>query len=318
MKSPLVSVIIPVRIETPYLKETLSYLKKQTYSNFEVLVITDKISQTPNPAIKRNLGVVLAKGEIIAFLDDDSFPDSHWLTAAVALFESTTNAAIVGPCLTPPTDAISQQASGLFWQSFIGSGGAGQYRNSPSSPRFVDDYPSVNFLIRRSVFDQIGGFDPNYWPGEDTLLCRQLLLRHHPIYYHPSVLVYHHRRPVLVPHLHQLQRYALHRGFFAKKFPENSLKIGYIIPSLFLLYFVTLIFWHPLFYCLPLICYLLLLLTNSLYFIVRRQNILAVLLFISTTFISHLYYGLFFLLGYFLPKLSFHPHSHNHQQYVGG
>ena len=53
------------------------------------------------------------------------------------------------------------------------------------------------------------------------------------IVYDPWVQVYHHRRPLFGPHLRQIGRYALHRGYFAKRFPATSLRLSYLIPSLF-------------------------------------------------------------------------------------
>jgi len=47
-----------------------------------------------------------------------------------------------------------------------------------------------------------------------------------------DVVVYHHRRPLYHGHLRQVWRFGLHRGFFAKKFPENSVKLTYFFPSL--------------------------------------------------------------------------------------
>ena len=64
---PLFSIIIPVKKPTPYLLEAQKKLKKQTYKNFELLIITDKISHTSNPAVKRNLAAKIAKGEYLAF-----------------------------------------------------------------------------------------------------------------------------------------------------------------------------------------------------------------------------------------------------------
>ena len=71
------SIIIPVRNKNDYLPETKQKLLQQTYHNYELLVITDKIS--PNPCIKRNYGAKIAKGRYLCFLDDDSFPDPNWL-----------------------------------------------------------------------------------------------------------------------------------------------------------------------------------------------------------------------------------------------
>ncbi len=75
----------------------------------------------------------------------------------------------------------------------------------------------------------------DYWPGEDTVLCLEIVRRGRVIYYDPRVLVYHHRRELFGPHLRQVGRYALHRGFFARRFPATSLRIVYMLPSVFLL-----------------------------------------------------------------------------------
>ncbi|MCX6726203.1 MAG: glycosyltransferase, partial [Candidatus Shapirobacteria bacterium] len=244
MKKYKFSIIIPVRIETDYLRETLKYLSTQNYKSFEILVITDKVSHSPNPAIKRNLGAKKAKGDYLAFLDDDSYPDSNWLkNALIQLSKSAKIAAVCGPCLTPPSDNPRRQASGLVWSSYLGSGGAGTYRNQVSSPRFVDDFPSVNLIVKKSSFFAVGGFDIHHWPGEDTILCLDLVHKlKQQIDYHPSIMVYHHRREVISAHLKQITRYALHRGNFARIYPQTSLKIGYLLPSLFIIYLFSLIF----------------------------------------------------------------------------
>ena len=179
-QKPLFSIIIPIRVETDYLKETKKNLSEQSFKSFELLVITDKISHTSNPAQKRNLGAKLAKGKYLAFLDDDSYPKSNWLSNAKKLFEMNPDlAAVCGPCLTPPLDNSRRQASGLVWASFMGSGGAGNYRNNISHPRFVDDFPSVNLIVKKNSFNKVGGFNTHHWPGEDTLLCLDLVYKLH-------------------------------------------------------------------------------------------------------------------------------------------
>ncbi|MFA6007707.1 MAG: glycosyltransferase [Candidatus Shapirobacteria bacterium] len=314
----LFSIIIPVRKENAYLQETLQQLKKQSFKNFEILIITDKISKKPDPSFKRNLGAKKAKGNYLCFLDDDSYPDKNWLkNIAVQIKKHPDYAAFVGPCLTPPKDNLFQQASGLFWSSFLGSGGAGQYRNFPQKSRFVDDYPTVNFTIKKSVFQKIGGFNSKYWPGEDTILCLDLINNQQKIYYHPSIKVFHHRRSILIPHLKQISRYALHRGLFARKFPKNSLKIGYLMPSLFLIYLLTLPISH--FYW-PFCFYLLLLFITFIIFLFNYSSIQLSLLTILTIPITHLYYGLLFIIGLLKFDLKFKAHPVDQQtgKYLGG
>ncbi len=57
--------------------------------------------------------------------------------------------------------------------------------------------------------------------------------------YDPRVHVCHHRRKLFLPHLRQIGRYALHRGYFAKRFPETSRKLSYFIPSIFVCGIIT-------------------------------------------------------------------------------
>ena len=315
---PFFSIIIPIRLENDYLKETKNHLTKQTYKNFELLVITDKISQTPNPANKRNLGAKNSNGKYLIFLDDDSYPEKNWLKNIKKQIDLHPNyTAFCGPALTPPDNTIFQKASGLVWSSWLGSGGAGTYRSKAMSPRFVDDYPTVNLIVKKTDFIKAGGFNPKYWPGEDTILCLKLIQANKKIYYHPSIVVYHHRRNILLPHLKQISRYALHRGHFAKIFPQTSLKIGYLIPSMFLIYIATL----PLTKYLTLLyIYLFLLFATFLSFINQENNLLISILATVTIPITHLYYGLLFIIGLLKKNLNYQPHQVNKKtgHYIGG
>lgn len=331
------SVIIPVRTITSYVKETVGYLREQTEKSFEIIVVTDRrekltnvrvlASGEPTPALKRNLGVKKARGKILAFLDDDSYPANDWLKNALLIFKENPNtAAVCGPTLTPPADNIYQRASGLVWATWLGSGGAGVYRNKIMPRREVDDFPSVNLLVKKEDFDLIGGFDINHWPGEDTKLCLDLIKLGKKIIYNPSVLVYHHRRAVFLPHLKQISRYALRRGHFARIFPQTSLKIGYLFPSLFaygLIFGLFLIFIIPSirfpFYLLFAIYYLLLLITGFKVLAEEKDLHLAVLVMISI-FLTHLIYGFLFPVGYLQKKLKTEPHlvDLKRKTYVGG
>lgn len=301
------SIIIPVRQENDFLLETRQKLSQQTYKNFELIVITDDLSKNPNPCIKRNLGAKMAKGDYLCFLDDDSYPDKNWLqniTKQINLHPDY--AAFCGPALTPPGDNILQQASGQVWSSLMGSGGAGIYRSQISKPRFVDDYPTVNFIVKKDIFNKIGGFNIKYWPGEDTIFCLDLINANEKIFYHPSIIVYHHRRAILKEHLAQTNRYAIHRGHFARIFPKNSLKIGYLVPSIFFVYLTTILI-HKLY--LPLYLYLTLLFFTLIDIIIKSKNISLAFLSIFSIFLTHITYGFLFIKGYFSSDLKFKPRS---------
>lgn len=322
----LFSIIIPVRNKNDYLKETLLALKKQTIKNFEILIITDKVSGSANPSEKRNLGAKKAKGDYLVFFDDDSYPSKNYFKNATKLVNKYPKyASFCGPCLTPPKDDIYKQASGMVWSSFLGSGGAGVYRNSIKSSRFVDDYPSVNLIVKKEDFFIAGMYDNNYWPGEDTILCLNLTKKlNKKILYHPSLVVYHHRRSVIIPHLQQITRYAIQRGFFAKNFPETSFRIGYFLPSFFLFYLILLIINfliinYKLLY-IPLYLYLTTLFLTFLYFLINKNKILTCLLAAITIPITHAYYGILFLYGLSKKEVKFKPHAIDPKtgKYIGG
>ena len=335
MKKVFVSIVIPIKVLNDFLrKETLPALLKQSYQDFEVIIIVDKESKEKipkitiipswpktGPADKRDLGVKKAKGEIIAFLDDDSYPDKNWLKKALELFSKDQKiAGVCGPTLTPPHNNLRQKASGYVWSTWLGSGGAGTYRCTIDSRREVDDYPSVNLLVRRKDFLAVGGFDSHFWPGEDTKFCHDLIYKlGKKIIYDPSVLVYHHRRAVFKPHLQQISRYAIHRGHFARILPKTSLRLGYLMPSFFVLWlfgvpiliflleiFQLCVVSIPLFllYLVSMGFYLIFLLVTATQVYVKERNFKLALLVIPSIFVTHIIYGILFIKGFFSRKLN--------------
>lgn len=317
---PLFSIIIPIRKENEYLRETIYWIKKQSLSSYEIIVVNDKLSKSSNPAEKRNIGAKLAKGRYLAFLDDDSFPDKDWLKNALVQFENNPLlAGVCGPSLTPKNDDVYQKASGLFFSSLLGSGPAGTYRNTFKNPRYVDDFPSVNLIIKKTDFFSAKGFDTHHWPGEDTVLCLNLTHKlKKQIYYHPSVYVYHHRRKVLLPHLKQISRYATHRGHFARIFPQTSLRFSYFLPSILFIYLLLIPFLNQ-FFLIPAIIYFLTLILSLIIFLIQKNSLKVSLLTTLIIPLTHITYGLFFLVGILSSDLKFIPHSTDKLgNYVGG
>ncbi|KKT76319.1 MAG: Glycosyl transferase family 2 [Microgenomates group bacterium GW2011_GWA2_44_7] len=244
---PHVSVIvIDFKINNPLLVECLSGINKQTYTNFEVILLTDYrvnikfprlkkryYGRYIGPAIKRDDGAKIARGEILVFIDDDAYPaDKNWLKEMVQPFSNPKVAAVGGPGVTPPSVPWQEQLAGWFSASPIG-GGPCTYRFIPAKMMEVDDYPSMNLAVRKSDFLKVGGFDSNYWPGEDTKLCLELVYKlKKKIIYNPDAVVYHHRRPLFWPHFKQNGNYGIHRGYFARALPKTSFRLEYFGPSL--------------------------------------------------------------------------------------
>ena len=302
-----VSIIIAVKNYNDNLKECLDHCLELDYPDYEIIVVPDwtmvpddkrikVFSSGPNrlPAKKRDMAAEIAEGEILAFLDDDAYPDPGWLTHAVKNFKDTNIAAVGGPAVTPPGETLYARASGLVYESFIVTGSF-HYRYAKERRQFVDDYPSCNLLVRKEVFDKIGGFKTNFWPGEDTYLCLEIVKLNLKIVYDPNVLVYHHRRTLFLGHLKQIKSYALHRGYFAKRYPETSLRWQYFVPSIFVIYlFLGSLppgWW--LFYLFFLISYAVIVFVNAFH----KNDLKLTWLVFAGIFVSHFTYGIYFAYG---------------------
>lgn len=257
-----------------------------------------------SPAKKRDIALNYAKGEILAFIDDDAYPHKDWLSNAIIDFKDELVAAVGGPAVTPLDDNRRQKASGIIYSSFLVSGKF-TYRYIPKKKLEVNDYPTCNLLVRKSIMQQLGGFNTNFWPGEDTKLCLDITKRlNKKIIYNPGALVYHHRRPLYLAHLKQVVSYALHRGYFVKKYPETSFNLLYSIPSLFLLFLlagaILSFFFMPLksAYLLTILFYMFLVFIVS----VSKDKDLILLVF-PGIILTHLTYGFYFLKGLVSQKL---------------
>lgn len=304
----MISIIIPCKKNNFYLQECLEHIANLEYDDFEVIVLPDKSFQSRvkvvatgsmPPGKKRNIGAQKAQGEILAFVDDDAYPKSDWLFKAIKYLEDPGISAIGGPGITPESDSFWAQVSGAVYLSYLS--GANPERFYPGKMKQVDDWPSMNFFISKKDFDQVGGFDEKYYPGEDTVLCNKLIKLNKKILYCPDVLVYHHRRKTLSGHLRQVGHHK--RGLFIKKFPENSLRIKYFLPSLFLLFvlFGWLLLCLPqpfnLIYPLLWLIYFLAILAALIQIFIKIKKpavALAVILYIIPT---HLVYGWSFIRG---------------------
>lgn len=250
-----------------------------------------------SPGRKRDIALDYSRGEILAFIDDDAYPGSAWLKNAVSNFSDPDVAAVGGPAVTPETDDPRQKASGMVYASFLVSGRY-VYRYLPGKRQEVDDYPSCNFLVRKELMQRLGGFNTGFWPGEDTKLCLDITKKlEKKIIYDPGVVVYHHRRPLFAAHLSQIASYALHRGYFVRRYPETSLRPAYFIPSIFLVGVlmggVSLILFPLLMipYSSGLLLYLVLVFCAS----IRRAR--SAHLVFPGIILSHLVYGMYFLKG---------------------
>lgn len=248
--TPRVSVIVPLHRDTPAFRRCLEAVRALPGDRHELVVVSDRLvddlptdvrlvvtgaESDTSPAEKRDAAFAVASGDVLAFLDDDAYPADDWLDRALGRLEDPSVAAVGGPGVTPPGSSFRERAGGAFYESPFGSGRLRLRFRPLGGVRAVDDWPAYNLLVRREALEAVGGWASSFYGGEDTKLCLALRDAGYAIVYDPTVLVYHHRRPIFGSHLRQVGNVGRHRGHFVRAFPGTSARPTYFLPAVALL-----------------------------------------------------------------------------------
>jgi len=236
--APLFSVVISTRDRGPQLAGCLRKLAGQRYPNFEVVVVdnaptTDEVEAVvagaelgcryvredrPGLSRARNAGVTAARGDLIAFLDDDEEADPYWLAELLRAFRSGVGIGCVSGMILPA--ALDTQAQEWFEQlgghskgrGFIPAVFSARGGQSPLYP-LPPFGAGGNMAFRREALSAIGGFDEALGAGtcacgaEDTYAFSRVLLRGYRMAYQPSAFVRHHHYGDLAGLSRQLRGY---------------------------------------------------------------------------------------------------------------
>ena len=235
---PLVSVVVCSCNGARTIRDTLEGLKRLAYPTFEVIVIDDgskdataaiaaeydfvRLTSTPNRGLSaaRNLGWQQATGEIVAYIDDDAYPDPHWLHYLAYRFMNGDWVGVGGPNIAPHGDgAIADCVA-----------------NAPGGPvqvlltdTLAEHVPGCNMAFRRDALAAIDGFDPRYRAaGDDVDLCWRLQARGGRIGFHAGAMDWHHRRNSLAMYWRQQQGYGKAEALLEEKWPERYNALGHV------------------------------------------------------------------------------------------
>lgn len=168
----------------------------------------------------RNEGLGAATGEIVAYIDDDAYPDPHWLSYLAAAFRASDHAGIGGPNIPPPTEETVAE-----WVAY-----------APGGPVHVllDDtvaehLPGCNMAFRRECLEAIGGFDPHFrTAGDDVDLCWRLQARGWTLGFSPGAMVWHRRRNSVAAYWRQQKGYGRAEAMLERKWPEKYNAAGHV------------------------------------------------------------------------------------------
>ena len=234
---PRISVIVCSYNGSATIAETLNALETLDYPSYEVIVVddgsTDGVSEIARQhsvrlirqenrglSAARNTGLHAATGEIVAYIDDDAYPDPHWLRYLAASFERSDHAGIGGPNLPPSGDCEIADC----------------IANAPGGPIHVlltdeiaEHIPGCNMAFRRDRLLAIGGFDERFWvAGDDVDVCWRLQERGWTLGFSPAAVVWHHRRKSIKRYLKQQQGYAKAEAILAEKWPAKYNNLGHL------------------------------------------------------------------------------------------
>lgn len=237
---PRVSVVVCTRNGERTIEQCLMGLQELDYPDYEVIVVDDgstdataaiagtfdvRLIRTPHAGLSaaRNLGIEAADGEIVAFIDDDAYPDPHWLSYLAHVFRGTEVAGVGGPNL-PPADAG-------FMAECVASAPGGPMHVLVSD-REAEHIPGCNMAFRKSCLETIGGFDPQFVAaGDDVDLCWRLQERGWKLGFHAAATVWHHRRPHLRAYLRQQKGYGKAEAMLERKWPDRYNAAGHVAWS---------------------------------------------------------------------------------------
>jgi glycosyltransferase involved in cell wall biosynthesis len=233
---PQISVVVCSYNGAATIRDTMDGLSMLEYPNYEVIVVNDgstddtpgivseydvRLISTENRGLSnaRNTGWQEAGGEIIAYIDDDAYPDPHWLHYLAYTYMTTDYIGVGGPNLAPAGDGSI--ADCIY--------------NAPGGPvqvlltdREAEHIPGCNMSFRRDALARIDGFDPRYRAaGDDVDVCWRLQQNVGKIGFHAAAMDWHHRRNSIKTYWKQQQGYGKAESLLEEKWPEKYNAAGH-------------------------------------------------------------------------------------------
>ncbi len=212
---PAVSIVIPVYNQFAYTYHCMKAVRQNTDGiTYEIILaddcstdITHEIEQIvsgitvvrteKNERFLRNCNNAArcARGQYILFLNNDTEVQKGWLKALFTLMEGSGDIGLAGSRLIY-ADGSLQEAGGIVWQDASAwNYGRGQEADRPEYNYVKDvDYVSgASMMIRKSLWQEIGGFDERFAPAyyEDADLAFEVRKHGYRVVYQPTSVVKH-------------------------------------------------------------------------------------------------------------------------------
>jgi glycosyltransferase involved in cell wall biosynthesis len=305
------SIIVPVYNRPQEIEELLESLSKQTFKNFEVLVIEDGsqvpcheviekyeqqlplhyfIKQNEGPAMTRNFGFTKINGEYIIFLDSDVIVPPDYLQIVDNQLKQKYSDAFGGPDKAHKSFSVIQKSINYAMTSFITTGGirGGKKKLDKFYPR------SFNMGVSKYVFHEMAGFSEMRF-GEDLDFSIRLIINGFTTQLIPNAFVYHKRRANFRQFFKQVHNSGIARIHLYRLYPK-SLKLVHTLPAIFT---IGILFWFLILFIFPLLGLILPAFMTIIFLdaMLQKNSLLVALSAIIATFVQLIGYGSGFIRG---------------------
>ncbi|MBI4153841.1 glycosyltransferase [Candidatus Woesearchaeota archaeon] len=239
----MISVVVPTRNSSKDLKECLDSLKGQSYKNFETVVVFDD-SNDKNVDLAKNsgakivfddnhtiggayfTGVNAAKGDILAFTDDDCIVPKDWLESIGNAFGEEVDI-VSGEDLLPDNSSFFQKAAYQIDRARI----AGKPLYGEKAKNRLR---AANIAYRKSVFEK-ENFNPTLKGLQEPEFHHRLFKKGYRMKFDPELYVYHKRRSSLGGIFRQIYRNGVAKMALIRIHGDVISFID-VFPFLFILY----------------------------------------------------------------------------------
>lgn len=207
----LVSVVVCTYNRADALSRCLDSLRVQDRKDFEIIVVdgpstdgTDKVLAKYNnvkvvrqETLKglsnaRNLGIGAAKGEIVAFLDDDAIAQPGWLSSIVAPFGDKDVSGAGGKVVQLASDHVQFMNGTVSMYGRSKPVHPAPQRHYDPAGKIFNNVMGTNMAFRRATLERLGGFDERYsYFFDETDLAVRAILAGGKVLHVPAAVVLH-------------------------------------------------------------------------------------------------------------------------------
>jgi len=221
----MISIILPLYNDEKYVTNAISSLLKQTYKDFELIIINDDSTDNSLNAVKefqdarikvyshkknlgvsicRNKGIDLSKGKYIFFTDSDCIADKNWILYGLKTFKENDCSCVEGKTFYVKKGYLPSISD-----------------KTPGSIDKDGEYLGCNIAFTKDVFKKLGKYDGRYRYHEDRELAHRFL-KHGKIVRNNNMIITHQKKLWTMKSFIQSGKRAAYRVPIFKKYGDKS------------------------------------------------------------------------------------------------